>query len=216
METLFIIVLIVLLIIYFLAQDSKKTTTKERYGEAIGELAHMTADKISGIAHSITEPADKKKIRLAKKELAYRNGCLYRYEWYTDKEYLNRLLTVDDKFKSSLNVLGLSEERWHVIAHKLLYIGVIRVSSRDSSDYTKKTPKFIRERMVNEWSKNKTLKENIDMLHTALNYFNIKVEEWIEYGDAVVEMYDLYDSNDLKEFGIITSIMPMKNNLHLL
>lgn len=216
METIFIIVLIVLFLVYLLAQDSKKTTAKERYGEAIGELAHMTADKIGGIAYSLTEPADKKKIRVAKEELADRNGRLYRYDWYSNKEYLERLLTVDDNFKTSLNILGLTEERWKIIAHKLLYIGVIRELSRESSDYTKKKPKYIREHMVHEWSKEQTFKETIDLLYKALSYFNIKVEEWVEYGDAVVEMYDLYDSPDLKEFGIITSIMPMKNNRHLL
>ena len=39
----------------------KKETAKERYGEAIGYVAHSTANKIANIAHDIAEPANKKK-----------------------------------------------------------------------------------------------------------------------------------------------------------
>lgn len=59
METI-IIICSIIFIIYFVAQDSKKETTKERYGEAIGFLAHSTANKIATVAHDIAEPASKK------------------------------------------------------------------------------------------------------------------------------------------------------------
>jgi hypothetical protein len=216
MEYIVIIVLIILLLIYLLAQSSKKTTSRERYAEAIGELAHVTADKIDSLVYTLTETEDKKKIRLAREELASRNGSLYRYDSYSNKEYLKRLLTVDDKFRISLNILGLTDERWQMIAKNLLYIGIIRKLSRDSFDYSKKLPKYVREVMVSEWSKFNKLKDMMDLLYNSLNFFNIKVEEWVEYGEAVIEMYDLYDLPDLKEFGIITSIMPTEDNLHLL
>lgn len=62
MEYIVIIIIIILATIYFIAQDSKKETTKERYGEAIGSLAQMTAESISNIAHDIAEPASKNKL----------------------------------------------------------------------------------------------------------------------------------------------------------
>ena len=55
------------------------------------------------------------------------------------------------------------------------------------------------------------------MLNEALAYFDIPEDEWIKYGDTVIEMHNINDSNkDVEEFGYIAQIMPMKNNKHLL
>lgn len=216
MEYVILFILIVFLIIYLLAQDSKKDSKKERYGEAVGELAKMAADTISSAAHNITEPVDKKKFRMAQEQLANRNGTLYRFNQYSDKKYIERLFTIDEYFKNALNTIGLSEDRWKNIALMIFYIGAIRKLSRDSFDYSEKSPKYMREYLVNNWSTNFSLKYHFEILKNALNFFNIEIQEWIEYGDTVIEMYDLYDNPDMKEFGIINSIMPMKNNMHLL
>lgn len=217
MEYVIGIIIWLFIIVYFIAQNSKKTTTKERYGEAVGQLAQMTADKISGIAHSVTEPANKKTLRIAREALASRNGSLYRFDWYSDKEYINQLLTIDDNFKKTLDTLNLSNDRWLKIAHKLLYIGAIRQISRENSDYTKKIPKYTREKIAYEWGKeDDCLKDMVEMLYTALAYFNIDIDEWVKYGDTVVEMHDLTSDKDLDDFGDIVAIMPMKNNRHLL
>lgn len=215
MEFIVIIIAIILFLIFLSAQDSKKSTKRERYGEAVGNLASMAADTISNAAHSITEPADKKKIRIAKQELSSRNGSLYRFNYYSDKEHIKRLLTVDDYFKSVLDTLGISEERWEKIALMVFYIGTIRKLSRESHDYTKKNSIHSREYMINNWTES-FLKDYPDTLKKALIFFNIKIEEWIEYGDAVIEMYDLFDNPDLEEFGFISSILPIENNMHLL
>lgn len=121
--------------IYFVAQDSKKETAKERYGEAVGYVAHSTANKIATVAHDLAEPASKKKIRVAKEILADRNGRIYRFDDYSHKDRLKELLEVDDKFKQYLYILGLTEYRWQKIAKHLLYIGVIRYLSREHSDF---------------------------------------------------------------------------------
>ena len=42
------------------------------------------------------------------------------------------------------------------------------------------------------------------------------MEEWVKYGDTVIEMYNITDDEDLREYGDIVAIMPMKNNRHLL
>ena len=125
METIFVIVAIVFLVVYLFAQDSKKETTREKYGEAIGQVAHSAASTIAGIAHDIAEPASKKEIRLAREALAYRNGQLYRFEYYSEKERIKELLDVDESFEKSLNLLGLSAERWKQIGKHMFYIGVV-------------------------------------------------------------------------------------------
>ena len=204
METVIIIIGIIVFFIYLLAQDSNKESRKERYGEAIGQLASMTAESIASAAHSLTEPADKKKIRLAKEELADRNGQLYRFNSYCDTEYLQSKFKVDERLKSALTTLGLSEERWEQIAKKLFYLGVLQKQSRDCSDYSKKNSKSIREHMLTDWANNPILKYAAIYLNEAFNYFNIEKDEWIEYGDAVISMYNLTEDKDLEEFGIIS------------
>lgn len=216
METVIIILGIIIFFVYLLAQDSKKESKKERYGEAVGQLASMASDSIASVAHSLTEPADKKKIRLAKEELADRNGQLYRFDWYSNTDYLKSKFIVDERLKQALSTLGLSEERWLQIAKKLFYIGVLKKESREHEDYSKKNSKSMREHMLTDWASDPILRYTAIYLNEAFDYFNIKESEWIEYGDAVVGMYNLEDDKDLVEFGIITAIMPMKNNHHLL
>ena len=216
MEIVIIICVIVFLFIYLLAQDSKKETKKERYGEAVGELAHMTANKISGIAHSVTESTDKKQLRLAKEKLALRHGRLYRNRSYSDKIDKEKLLTIDDSFKNALDIIGLSEERWNKLALMIFYIGTIRKLSRSSFDYSKRLSKNSREYILNDLTEDKYHKNKKMALEEALFYFNIKVEEWLDYGDAVIEMHDLFNNPDMEEFGFIASIKPMENNFHLI
>lgn len=200
-----------------MAQDSKKETAKERYGEAVGTLAHATADSISGFAHSLTEPANKKQIRLAKEALASRHGSLYRLKYYSQKDYIEKLFLVDEHFKQSLDILGLSEERWRKIALHIFYIGAIRIMSREHTDYSKKNSEYIRKSIIDDWSKpDSGLKDYAETLKKGLDYFNIPVDEWIKYGDTVIEMHNLNDNKDVEEFGYIIQIMPMKNNMHLL
>ena len=217
METVFVIIGIIFVVIYFLAQDSKKETKKERYGEAVGTLAQMTSDSISGIAHDLVEPASKKQLRLAKRELALRHRRLYAMNSYGDREYIDRLFTVDERFKASLEALGLSEEQWTRIAHHIFYVGIIRIKSRDLSDYSKKNTEDLRRYILGGGGKYQSLREEAEMLNEALAYFDIPEDEWIKYGDTVIEMHNINDSNkDVEEFGYIAQIMPMKNNKHLL
>lgn len=215
METIIIIVIIIFVIIYLIAQDSKKETAKERYGEAIGSLAQMTANSISNIAHDIAEPASKKQIRLAKEALALRHRRLYPMHSYKDKDYIEKLFTVDERFKESLDVLGLSEDRWKKIALHIFYVGIIRVKSRDLSDYSKKNTEDLR-RYIIEGGKHQNFKEESDTLKEALRYFNIPIEEWVKYGDTVIDMYNVNANKDVEEFGYIAPIKPMQNNKHLL
>ena len=179
-------------------------------------LVTSAADSVAGAAFRLTESADKKKIRLAKEVLAQRNGLIYRFHTYSRTEFIQRLFTIDERLKISLNTLGLSEDQWLQIAKKLFYLGVLKKESRDPNDYSKKNSKSIREHMLTDWATDSILKYTAKYLNEAFQYFKIKKSEWIEYGDAVVGMYNLEEDKDLIEFGIITAIMPMKNNHHLL
>lgn len=141
---------------------------------------------------------------------------MYRFEYYSEKEHIKELLDVDESFEKSLNLLGLSAERWKKIGKHLFYVGVIKYLSREHSDYTKKNQDFIRKMILNEWCKDPLMKDYPDTLRKALGYFNISEEEWIKYGDTVIDMYNINDNKDIEEYGIITQIMPMPNNKHLL
>lgn len=211
-----VILAVVFLIIFFLAQDSKKESTKEKYGEAVGQLAYKTADMVSSAAIRITEPKEKKEKRLAKECLAEHNSALYRCQSYSGN-ILEKKLEVNDALRSSLGKLGLSEEKWKLLGRKLFYIGLIKKASRNSWNYLEKNTDYIRDDIINKWILNDDfLKWESYYLREALSFFGIDMNEWIKYGDAVVEMYNLEDDEDIKNYGVITSIKPMKNNLHLL
>ena len=215
METIVIIILMIAFFVYLVAQDSKKETRKERYGEAIGKLATSAADSVAGAAFRLTESADKKKIRLAEKALADRNGRIYRIRNYERIEKrIQEYLKVDEYFKKQLELLGLTPQKWQQLAMQLYHMGVIIQESRDSFDYSKKHNKRYREYTFSE--ANKYGHERRDQLRASLEYLNIPVKEWIEYGETVLDMHNLYDTPEMKKYGYKTAIMPMTDNFHLL
>ena len=215
MDTVIIIVAVIAFFIYLLAQDSKKETKRERYGEAIGKLATSAADSISGVASRLTEPEDKKRIRLAEEALAYRNGRIYRIRAYERSEkIIQEYLDVDENFSKQLKLLGLTPEKWQKLAIQLYHMGVIIQESRNSFDYSKKHDKSYRAYIFSET--NKYGQEIRNELKASLECLNIPVDEWIEYGETVLDMHNLYDTPEMKKYGYKTAIMPMKNNFHLI
>ena len=193
-----ILCIIVLLIIFIYASESKKETRKERYGEAIGRFAQETADTIKDIAYNVTlSDKNREKEKIRKKLIQ-----LYGYRCNFDREYINKLLTVDDNLKQALNVIGMSEKEWNKLALSVLYVGIIRELSRDSFDNYRRITKQIREDMVNQWAKDSALKSYIEMLYNALTYFKVSVEDWVNYGDAVIEMYNLDDFSEMEKYEI--------------
>lgn len=214
-ELLVILALIALFFIYLLAQESNREKRVEKYGEAVNKFAHMVADEVGSFAQNITESAVQKSVRLAQEDLANRNGHLYRFKMYWDEEYLNDLLSIDDSFKNSLDILGVTAEIWDRLSRDLLYIGILRKESREIYDYSKKNTKYSRHCTMFERNPGGS-NHNYKMIISALQHFNISAEEWVEYGDAVVEMYDLMEKDYIRKYGIICQIMPAENNLHLL
>lgn len=204
------------IIIFFIAQNSEKKTKRERYKEAANIFVQKSADTMTGVINGIMESEDEEKIRIARDLVAYRNGQLYRFDEFYDDSRLSKLLTVDKPFKEKLDILGLSVPQWQEIGIKMLYLGLIRKHSRLSFDYSKKNDASDREYVIRNWPNDKMLKEEALCLIKGLEYFGIGIDEYIKYGDAVIEMYNILDQPDLREFGYKTEIMPHKNNYHLL
>ena len=41
-------------------------------------------------------------------------------------------------------------------------------------------------------------------------------DDWVKYGDTVLDMNNIYDNEDLRTIGIVCAILPKENNYHLL
>lgn len=205
MEFIVTIILILLFLIYLASLGSTKKTKRERYGEAVGNLAKSAANSISHIAYNLTKPADKKRYDKALEVLAVKNTLIFRKPLFTRKGYLESCFEIDERFKKALIELNLSEERWKKLATELLYLGLIINLSRDRSG-NKETEDY-RNNIINEWryeSSGDFWQIVAEYLLKALNYYNVSEQDWIKYGDSVVGMYNLTERNpDFEEFGIV-------------
>ena len=191
---------VIITFIYIVSKDSKKETTKERMAEVTGQMAMEAAAGFSSMLNSIAEPANKKKERLARQALKERNRRLYDFNCFEDSNYRNRLFEIDDEFRATLDTLGLNEKQWERLSHYVFYVGVIDRFSHYSYDKEKKNTEHNRQYFMD----NSSSKEDIDALKEALSFFQIKEEDWIKYGDAVIEMYNVVDTTaDLDKFRIM-------------
>lgn len=207
MNTFFFCACIIFLILWLNTLGSKKETTREKYGEAIIKIVCSVANMIAKITFYITEPTNKRKIRLAKEVLAMRNGLLYEYRFLSNyKETVERYLKVDESFKKSLDVLELPEERWRIIGKHLFYVGVIRRLSYCDSNYEDSVR--LRNGVLSEWVKDRRMADQSNALREALNYFNISEDDWIKYGDYVIKMYNINDDEYIRKFGFVTEVNP--------
>ena len=152
---------------------------------------------------------------MAEEALAYRNGRIYRIRAYERSEkIIQEYLDVDETFCKQLKLLGLTPEKWQKLAIQLYHMGVIIQETRDSFDYSRKHDKRYRAYTFSET--NEYGQERRDELRASLEYLNIPVEEWIEYGETVLAMHNLYDTPEMQQYGYKTAIRPMENNFHLL
>ena len=208
-----IFVIIVIIWFYYIGTTDQRKPGKERLGDAVSNLAQDSAKTVTRLAKSVSEPADEKKKRLAREAVASRLGRIYR-STHTPKWTFEYYSKINDQFKEDLIVYGLSESKWIELATMVFYIGQIRIQSRDFSDFSKRISDYQRESFLID--KNGYFKENVEIVTEGLAYFNIPVEEWIKYGDAVLEMHDVSNNELLRDYCIISDIKPMQNNLHLL
>lgn len=210
--TIFVVVVIILLLVFLLAQDSKKDTTSEKVGDAVSSLADMAAGSVSKLARDLTEPASKKKIRKAKEKIAWKNyNILHNYS----KIYLDSViddenfLIIDDEFANALDTLGLDHDKWKKVAKDFFYMGVINICSHyEVNNEIKKNTKYDRQRLIDNIDDqgydtdlfgNKFKHQIID----ALKNFNIDVDDFVEYGDTVIDMYEITSNKDYEDYGLM-------------
>jgi hypothetical protein len=56
---------------------------------------------------------------------------------------------------------------------------------------------------INDKSRGKDEISSHKLITTALSYYEIPEEDWINYGDAVIEMYELTEDEDLVLYGYL-------------
>lgn len=201
---LFLLVVAILFLLISNFDNSKKETTRERIGDAVSKTAYDAADTISDISNKITkltEPADKKKIRLAKEALAQKNWIFFRCE-HLHSEDLDRLTMVNDSFRDALSTLELNEDEWKVFAKDTFFRSkIIEYSFINDPTHTKETDPSTRKSIaLNETIGSFSWGKSHDELIEALNHFNIDPNEWIEYGYVVVMMHHLGEDDFHKQF----------------
>lgn len=203
-------------LLFFISTTSEEDGFFERIGQAINNLLRVTTGYITRFISTITEPRKKKARRLAEEQLAYKNRLIYlTRNGSRFKQEFERSLNVDESFKHTLDVLGLSEDDWENLAMQLFYISQIKYLSRSHNDYSLSNSKADREAIL-KWSEDKLLHNHYEVLIDALNYFDIPLQEWIEIGDAALSAHGVFDSRLIREYGFMTALKPSKNNSHLL
>ena len=165
----------------------------------MADVAHATGKAVQELAES----PKSKSIRLAKEELIRRNARIFHTSIFR-KSYIKTLIDIDEYFEKQLNVLGISGTKWQDdIATKLLYIRIISYWSRNGIDSSKRNTSDDRRMYINDKSRGKDEISSHKLITTALSYYEIPEEDWINYGDAVIEMYELTEDEDLVLYGYL-------------
>lgn len=201
--TIIVLVVFPIVLLAYIATTSKEDSFWERIGQAINYLIRSISNQLTAFISGLTEPKDKKRARLAKETIASRNATIYDLSYATKtKEVFNSLLKLDDSFKQSLDILGLSEEDWKKLATHLFYMGQIHRMSRRYPDYSQQICKSEREEELTRSDRYSIL--HAELLKEGLMYFNIPLQEWIDLGDIVLERHGVYESRLVKEYGFMT------------
>lgn len=219
LTVLSILGLITLILIYFFEVAGEKTRRKSIKGKLkylLGNVFYSFGKLNMKVGRWIAETKKEQEIRKAIELLTQYNQLLffsYFPDGYTDKDrairHLHKWIDIT-KLKTALNLLDLSYERWQQVATKLYYWGIIVVLSRNEvgSYYSPKkayvrNAKDHRADIINSkfYSVYK-FGQDIEKVRTtlikeALEYFGINEIEWIEYGDAVINMGNIdYEKDD--------------------
>lgn len=161
----------------------------------------------SGIPSNITTK------EIATEVLAITNGTLYRNGLFTPHNYdkissnIDEIIRVTPYIAKATSILGISNEHWKQIAHDIICIGIIRSSSRDKTDYRVEYDRSMR---------NEMLKMYHDTLVYALDHFGISEEEWLERGEEVLKLHNIFDRNGLMSYGYISEMVTKYKFIELL
>lgn len=207
-----IIFTIVLILLVYYANTEDKRSKKERMGDAVSDLAQDVANSVSFAAQTLTEPEDKKKLRLARKELSSRLSSIYWTHVGNIRESFDHNTQLNQSFKEQLKTLGITEETWKELTTFVLYISQIRYLSRDYNDYSKRNSRMDREEYLKDDAFYGLYKEKSEIVKEGLESFGIPLEEWLEYGDAILEMHNITDNELWRQYGCYIALSRFGNN----
>ena len=196
MKLLFGILFILVIVIVGLASESKKKTRKERYGEAVSTLTKATADSIDSLSKKVDRLTESKEERERKDALeTVRWWSLRVLNSVSSPKDIETELKIGYKLGIALKTLNISEQEWKRVGREIYYIGQIMLRSRSFDG--KKSTSEDRQYVINSWSL-----EMIEGLLEGLDYFGISKDEWIKYGDTVLDMYNILECQKYKDFGL--------------
>lgn len=206
-------ILIFIIIPIYLSEIGERSMRKSIKNQAkciLGNIFFTFGKMNMRFGRKIAETKKEQQLREANKVISDYNHMIYFayfFDSYHDKEnttkqlreYINLNLV-----KSSLEILDLSYERWIQAAYKLYYWGIIVSLSRIKIGYNRyyQDVKYIRNDIVNRSNiinseyKYQHVRGTI-LIKEALEFFNIPENEWIEYGDAVVNMKNIDFDTDI-------------------
>lgn len=216
---IFVFLLLVVVPIHFLdkAERSMRRSVKGQFKYFIGNIFYKYGKMNMKIGRSIAEKKTERKIREAHEIIYKYNHMLffsYFFDGYYDKEktikFLRKYINLCE-VKSALDVLELSYKCWEQVARKLYYWGIIMTLSRDRRGQNRyyqdvkyiRNDKKYRSNMINSVYifGYDTEKICTVLIKDALEYFKISENDWIEYGDAVINMNNIDFDEDIQYIG---------------
>ena len=197
---------------YDKAEKSMRKSVKGQLKYFLGNIFYSLGKLYMKFGRKLAETKKEREIRMANEIIKQYNYMLffsYFFDVYHDKDETIRYLrkSIDlHQVKSALDVLGLSYKCWEQTATKLYYWGIIVTMSRDKRGRNRyyQDIKYIR----NDKQKRSNIINSVYiygydterictvLIKEALEYFNISESDWIEYGDAVINMKNIdFDPN---------------------
>lgn len=197
---------------YDVAEKSMRKSVKGQLKYFMGNIFYSFGKLNMKFGRKLAETKKERDIRMANEIIKQYNYMLffsYFFDSYHNKDKTIRYLrkSIDlHQVKSALDVLGLSYECWEQTATKLYYWGIIVTMSRDKRGRNRyyQDIKYIRNDKQNRSNIiNSVYIYGYDterictvLIKEALEYFNISESDWIEYGDAVINMKNIdFDPN---------------------
>lgn len=213
------ILVLVVIPIHFLdkAEKSMRRSAKGKLKYFIGNIFYSFGKLNMKAGRRIAETKKERDIWKANALITLYNRVLffsYFFDSYHDKDKtIRRLRKVIDinQLKPALNILGLSYDCWEQVATKLYFWGIIVSLSRNKRGRNRyyQDVEYIRNDKKNRSDiinsvyifGYDTEKICTILIKEALEYFSIPESEWIEYGDAVINMKNIDFGIDMHYLG---------------
>lgn len=204
------------------ADKSMRKSAKGQFKYFFGNIFYAFGKMNMKLGRKIAETKIEQQLRKANEVILYYSRMIffaYFFDSYHDKDRTIRYLRshIDlNQVKSALDVLGFPYKYWEQAAIKLYYWGIIVALSRNKIGRNRyysdikyiRNDKKIRSDMINAVYTYGYDTEKIctDLIQEALEYFNISASEWIEYGDAVINMKNIDFDADILNIAKFNSL----------